>query len=511
MKKILKIISIVSFLFFAFYFLKDINLPFVGPFGNNNATYSIQAKNYLKIGLGRTKLAPANKIEDGKFQYYLHHPPLLQLLTALSFKVFGQNLWWPGRFFPIASTLISIILMTAIAKKLFGEIEGWFTLFFASTSPFLFSFGKIIQFEPFLLCITLLFIYIIVHKSSQKTTGWLIFLSIIGCLIDWTMILFLLSLYFIYRNFSLNRNAIKTCLAVGFAVLVLFFIYASFLVGPKEIISAYIGRNFGKELFGQHWAVLKLISLLLLRIIIYFTPLSFAAAIYLLLKRKMDKVSLVFLVFGGSNVLLFLNGAYAHPYWLYYLTPFFIFSSARLMKQICNQKSRLCLGIIFLIANLPFSALVIKYKDQQIKKALWQNEFIDQITPLLKPDEEIGVSWDFNEELLRYKTGHPVTILWSKKEIFKNTLEKPKWHYFIFSCWANCNPEDAKIGETLLEKYDLALKEKENRAFLFDLTEPSKGQPKEIYGKKSEVEKGNTLLPLLYYRKARDFLGVNQI
>jgi len=509
MKKILKIISIVSFLFFAFYFLKDINLPFVGPFGNNNATYSIQAKNYLKIGLGRTKLAPANKIEDGKFQYYLHHPPLLQLLTALSFKVFGQNLWWPGRFFPIASTLISIILMAAIANQIWGKTEKWLTLFFASTSPFLFSFGKIIQFEPLLLCVTLLFTYLAIKNSSRKLTFPLILLIVIGCLIDWPMIIFLLAVCLI--GITSKSYKFHMHVHIGFVVLVLFFAYASLFVGPKELISAFFGRSLGSEFFGQSWALPKLIFLLLLRIIIYFTPLGLASAIYLLLKRKTDQISLVYLAFGGSNVLLFLNGAYAHPYWLYYLTPFFLFSSVSLTKKIFDQKKWPWLGIVLLITNAAFSALVIKYKDQQIKKALWQNEFIDQITPLLKPDEEIGVSWDFNEELLRYKTGHPVTILWSKKEIFKNTLEKPKWHYFIFSCWANCNPEDAKIGETLLEKYDLALKEKENRAFLFDLTEPSKGQPKEIYGKKSEVEKGNTLLPLLYYRKARDFLGVNQI
>lgn len=509
-KKILKVVSLASFFLFSFYLLKDSNLPFVGPFGNNNSTYSIQAKNYIKIGLERTRLAPVNKIEGEKFQYYLHHPPLLQLLTALSFKMFGQNLWWPGRFFPIVSTLISIILMTVIAKKLLGETEGWFTLFFASTSPFLFSFGKIIQFEPLLLCITLLFIYIIVQDSSRKKTRWLIFLSIIGCLTDWTMILFLLSVYFIYRTSSLSKNTIRICLYVSFVTLILFFIYASLLVSPKEIISAYIGRNLGSELFGQPWAVPKLILLLFLRSIVYFTPLSFVSAIYLLLKRRTDKVSLIFLLFGSSNILLFLNGAYAHPYWLYYLAPFFIFSSAKLIKQICNQKNKLWLGIIFLTANLAFSCFVIKYKDQQTKKALWQNEFIDQILPFLSQNEEVGVSWDFNEELFRYKGDCLITILWSKEEIMQSANQR-KWRYFIFSCWANCNSEDAKIGEILTEKYKLILREKENRAFLFDLTQAAQNQPKEIDDKKSMVEEENVSLPLLYYRMVKNFLGVNQI
>lgn len=508
-KRILKAVSLASFFLFGCYLIKDSNLPFVGPFGNNNSTYSVQAKNYINIGLERTKLAPVNKVEGGKLQYYLHHPPLLQLLTALSFRLFGQNQWWPGRFFPIVTTLISIVLMAGIAKKLFGKNEGWLALLFASTSPFLFSFGKIIQFEPLLLCTTLLFVYILIRGFKHKTK-WLIFLSITGCLIDWTMILFLLSIYFLYRTPSGSKNIVRTCLFAGFIVLGVFFVYASLLVGPKEMISAYIGRNLGSELFGQSWAVPKLVFLLFLRSIVYFTPLSFASAIYLLLRKKTDKISLIFLVFGSSNVFLFLNGAYAHPYWLYYLAPFYIFSSAQLTKQICNQKKRLWLGIILLILNIAFSSLVIRYKNQQTKKALWQNEFIDQVSPLLTQSEEIGVSWDFNEELFRYKTNRTATILWSKEEILQAT-EQTKWRYFIFSCWANCNLEDAKIGEILGTKYKLVLKEKEGRASLFDLTQATKNEPKEIDGKKPESGRGNVSLPILYYRKVKNFLGVNQI
>lgn len=508
--KILKIVSVISFLSFIFYFLYNANLPFVGPFGNNNATYSLQAKNYLQFGLWRTKLAPVNEVKDGKFQYYLHHPPLLQLLTALSYKIFGQNSWWPGRFFPIVSTLASIILMVAVANQIWGKKEKWLTLFFASTSPFLFSFGKIIQFEPLLLCITLFFTYLAIKNSSHKLTFPLILLIVTGCLIDWPMIIFLLAVYLV--GITSKSYKFHMHVHIGFVVLVLFFAYASLLVGPKELISAFFGRSLGSELFGQLWALPKLIFLLLLRIIIYFTPLSFASAIYLLLKRKTDKISLIYLAFGGLNVLLFLNGAYAHPYWLYYLTPFFLFSSVSLTKKIFDQKKWLWLGIILLITNTIFSVLVVRYKDQQVKKALWQNVFIDQITPLLTKDEEIGTSWDFNEELFRYKTGHPIKILWLKEEIFKDTLEEPKWHYFIFSCWANCNPKDAKIGETLLEKYNLALKEKENRAFLLDLTKPKKGtDQREASGETMIKKESYSSLLWQYYRKMRDWLGVNQI
>lgn len=507
MKKSLKVVSLISFLLFSFYLLKDGNLPFVGPFGNNNSTYSIQAKNYLKLGLWQTNLAPVNKVENGRFQYYLHHPPLLQLLTAFSFKIFGQNLWWPGRFFPIVSTLVSIILMAAIAKKLWGAIAGWLILFFACTSPFLFSFGKIIQFEPLLLCITLLFIYTLIYHPSKKIQWWLVFLTVVGCLVDWTMLLFLLSVYFV---FSSKVNVFRVYLWLSFTTLVLFFVYSSLMVGPKELLQAYVGRNLGSELFGQRWAIPKLISLLLLRIIIYFTPLSFVSGAYLLLKRKVDKVSLVFLVFGSLNILLFLNGAYAHPYWLYFLTPFLIFSSARVIKQIFDRKKLAWLGVVILIVNTIFAVLVIKHKDQQTKKALWQNEFIDQVSSLLAPGEAIGVSWDFNEELFRYKTDHTVTVLWSKDEIMQTT-DQNKWRYFIFSCWANCSSNEAKIGEILMEKYEPILREKEGRAILFDLTKTSQKQVKDISREKIQIEKMKVSPLLLYYRKAKNFLGVNQI
>ena len=295
----------------------------------------------------------------------------------------------------------------------------------------------------------------------------------------------------------------------------LFFGYASWLTEPKELISAYIDRGFGGELFGKTWAVSRLTVLLLLRITLYFTPLGLLSGIIFIFRKQKDKIPLIFLLFGGLNIALFLNGAFAHPYWLYYLTPFLIFSLAQMLNKIISPKRWRWLGILLLITNTAFSALVTGYKDQQIKKALWQNDFIDQVKPWLTEGEEIGTSWDFNEELFRYKTGQPIKILWSEEEILKNTLPKPKWHYFIFSCWANCRPQEGlEIQETLGERFRLVLREKEDRAILYDLAQPPlKNAPETITSPvledSSKLKKSSEII--LFYRKVRDFFGVNQI
>jgi len=244
--KLLKIISVFSFLSLVFYFIYNADLAFVGPFGNNNATYSLQAKNYLKYGLLKTKFAPINKEVNGNFQYYLHHPPLLQLSTALAYKIFKTNSWWPGRFFPIVSTLVSIILISLIAKNLWGDTAGRLALFLGSTCPFLLSFGKIIQFEPLLLAITLIFTFSAGKKVNKKTFLWLSLLAVAGSLIDWPMILFLAFFYLVNQKRLYKPQAY---LLLSLITLILFFIYVSWLSGPKELISAFLGRSLGSELF----------------------------------------------------------------------------------------------------------------------------------------------------------------------------------------------------------------------------------------------------------------------
>ncbi|RJR24336.1 hypothetical protein C4578_03045 [Candidatus Microgenomates bacterium] len=501
----LKIIAALSFLFCLIYFLKDINLPFVGPFGNNNATYSIQAKNYQKYGLLNTKFGPVNRKVGERFEYYLHHPPLLQLSTLLSYTLFGFENFWPGRFFPVLLTLASVLLLFLISKRIWGEKEGYLTLILASLCPFLLSFGKLIQFEPWVLFFSLVFVFLWEKEFAFKTF-LLFFTTVFGSLSDWTFFLFLFSFFIIYKD----KKQVKYLLT-SLVTLLLFLTYVSFLVGFKELTTAYLVRSLGNEFLGKEYPFLKLFILTLIRIFIYFSPLAFLPIFYLV-KEKIKKEVFVFLVFGILNIVLFLNGTFAHPYWLYYLSPFFILTLSRSSVILFENKKRYFrLFFCFSFAlNLVFCLLVISYKDKQVKKSLWQNNFIDEITPLIGT-EKIGVNWDFNEELFRYKTGLPIKIYWSEEEIKNDALEG-KWRFFVFSCYANCSSKDRQIGNFLSEKFEVSHIEKEGRAFLFDLykkNEEGQGSfPNSSFNSPpSTTRKGLTN----YYRKLRDFLEVNQI
>lgn len=512
--KFLKILSCLSFVFCVVYFIKDANLPFVGPFGNNNSTYSIQAKNYLKFGLLKTKLAPVNRVENNHFLYYLHHPPILQLLTALSYKIFGQNHWWPGRFFPILATILSLLFLFLIGKKSSGKNAGWWTLFFAASSPFLLTFGKIIQFEPMVLLATLFFSWF----SCQYFDHWrkeikilFLFLVALASLIDWPISIYFIFLAFFYFRKSHSRE-IWLIPLVSLSTLTVFFVYASSLTGSQELINAYLGRGFGTELFGRPWPFLQLGLLTILRCLLYFSPLVVTFALRRL-KKGLSLIEKIYLFFGLAYLLLFPNATYAHPYWLYFLAPFFILSAGREMADLSARKgllTKFCLTIL-LILNFVFSLVVLNFKDRQVKKALWQSSFIEQVRPLLTADTKVAVSWDFNEELFRYQANLPVKIFWSEKEILKEIIELPKFDTFIFSCWANCTSHDAELGKILSEKYRLVLLEKENRAFVFDLRQSATiNKVREVLPTGKVMEKK---LPkvIFYYRRIRDFLGVNQI
>ncbi|MBU2577731.1 hypothetical protein KKA69_02755, partial [Patescibacteria group bacterium] len=333
----------------------------------------------------------------------------------------------------------------------------------------------------------------------------LFFISILGSLFDWTFLIFLFSFLMVYKD----KRAIKYLLA-SFTSLFLFFIYASILVGFNDLTTAYLTRSLGSELFNFKFPLLRLLTLSLVRIIIYFSPLALFLSILYPFKEKVKKPVLVFLIFGSLNIVLFLNGAFAHPYWLYFLSPFFILTSSR-MLIILSEKKKVFLKFVFvfaLLVNFCFCFLVINFKDKQVKKALWQDDFINKITPLVH-ENGIGVNWDFNEELFRYKTGLPIKIYWSREEIFSDVSEN-KWQYFVFSCWANCSQKDQEIGRFLSQKYESIYSEKEGRAFLFDLEKPKKeASSASSPNLSSDIPPANRLIFL--YRKLRDLLSVNQI
>lgn len=523
--------KIFFLLIFLFLLMLDINLPFVGPYGNNNSTYSLQAKNYIRYGYLKTKFAPMVNPENNfplKPKYYLNHPPLLQIALSVSYRIFGVNNWWPGRIVPALATIISLYLISKLAEILYSKKISLLVLIIACFIPTFLIYGKLIQFEPLLLPFILMATILFFNYTSKKKKSSLIYLIIcmfIGFLIDWPMVFYsfiLGAVYLWHEGFKKGIRISFLMFLCGIIFTLIYFYYVFLITNNSSfLISAYFGRSIWGPPFNLPNPIFSQIKILLLRFIIYFTPLSLISMIILLKNnifnpksfedlRTKTKIALLF--FPSIYVLAFPNGAWEHPYWLYYFIPITIFSTAEFLYFFYTNSSTNKIKFIILlvfILNAIFSLSVFNIKRFQTTKAAWQDNFINEITSLIEKDKNIGISWDFNDDFLRYKTGKNVTILWKREKLLEYlTINPLKWNHFVFACWTNCSETDKELGLDLLKIFKASYVEKNGKAILLDLNNKTDNDAKNINLFNDEASNNNIVN---IYRQIRNKLSVEQI
>src|SRR5262245_27450131 len=89
----------------------------------NGGFYAVIAQNYLKFGLRSTALAPVLRggaQQPDEYLYYLHHPPLVGLLIAASFAVFGVS-HLVARIPFILLSIAALLGAAHLARRLAGD------------------------------------------------------------------------------------------------------------------------------------------------------------------------------------------------------------------------------------------------------------------------------------------------------------------------------------------------------------------------------------------------------
>lgn len=186
-----------------YFFFSGINLPYVGPNAANFNDYSLIAKNYNIFGFLNTKLAgivSVTKNLPSDPEYYLHHPPLLSIVGAFFFKMFGYD-FWVGRLVVILFSLGSLPLIFAIGKNVLNKTYAWICVFTYVFVPGSVVFGRMIGQEPLVFFFSLATLLLIIKYLKNKSNFYiiLIILSVIlGTLSDWPMTYFSLITRYIY-------------------------------------------------------------------------------------------------------------------------------------------------------------------------------------------------------------------------------------------------------------------------------------------------------------------------
>ena len=184
--------TLILILFFAVLIrCYEITLPYCKSW--EIAFQEIIAKNHLTYGFGQTHFVSVISILDGQNIYHLSHPPLLQILIAISYFFFGIH-EWSARIVPILSSLGTIILIYAIAYRVWDERTALSAALFASFMPMSAYFGRVVNFEPLVLFVVLLFAWAFLmwnETNNKKYYILTIFAVILGGLTDWPFFLIL--------------------------------------------------------------------------------------------------------------------------------------------------------------------------------------------------------------------------------------------------------------------------------------------------------------------------------
>jgi len=424
-KIIIIIFSTVILLVVLIAWVVGINKPFVDINHYNDAAFANMGRNYLKLGFWETKLGPVwevNPKQPKPYFYYLHHPPLVALLTGVSFSIFGVH-EWSARIIPILFSLGSLILIYLITKKLYDRKRAVVSLFFAAIMPLFFIFGKMVCHEAPTLFFSLLMLYFyLMFLDNEKYFKWIIFGQVFGLLSGWP-IFYMSGLIFIHYNFFIRKMGfrLKKILVDKFFILlaspILFFvswlIYAKLLTGSYGGISgvhsgkvAYEGlfKSFLQATGFIHMWSADFVNGFILKIFSYFLvyttlPLAFLSSYYCVSASKNeDKKSRAVLLglfcFGLIHIVLFSSGGVMnHPFWIYYFIPAIAISSAIVFNNIKTKGAKCATLVLFLV----FSFSTIRNKRAESVKAndLFRYNIGKKINFVSEPSDIFGIRWPY--------------------------------------------------------------------------------------------------------------------
>jgi len=112
--------------------------------GITGAVYSLCGRNFVRHGFMETEFIPfrnAGAISPEEFHFYVNHPPLVPILVALSFKIFGVH-EWAARLVPLLFSLGSLWMIYLLGKRFWSLETARTAAFIASILPIFSYYAK---------------------------------------------------------------------------------------------------------------------------------------------------------------------------------------------------------------------------------------------------------------------------------------------------------------------------------------------------------------------------------
>lgn len=326
------------------------------------------ARRHIDPGLSLTHgLSTLNNLGP-ESTFHATHPPLLQLTLAGLFAAFGES-EAAARIVPIGSFWLMLWGIWKLTRSL-SPTARIGALASALIIPLSFYVGRIVNFEaPTLACIVLTLVCLDSLNQSDTKRTWiaLIFLGIIGTLIDWPYALFVTCLFACSglrtdRSPQYNR-AVRMLWILSMSVALLY-VATVWSAGVLSSMTQHARLQTGMAAADQKFQLPPLLTslewwrLLIKRLALYGTPVfPLAAALGLfpgtLKKRFRDPLRhecFVLFIFCASYLGLFSRASHNHLWCLFYVCPFLSLSFGLLMNRVKPRTGYLLLGIAAVFA-----------------------------------------------------------------------------------------------------------------------------------------------------------------
>jgi hypothetical protein len=473
-KKCLYYLLLVIIIIWAFWLrLIEIDNPWIGHHDFNGTWISLAAENYLKYGFFETKFGSTTNsgiIPDGKYTYYIHHPPLICWLVSLSFMVYGSS-ENSARIVSIYLSLCTIFLIFLICTLLFDYNLALLAALIQTLLPMDAFFGRFVNHEPLILFLAMLTFYLYLKWiEDNKYFPFLVGSTIIGCLSGWSYyylpgLLFLHYQIFVKKTWQLKKIIILPIICI--ISFLAFLLYIQLLTGSinggdyGSIFEAFKVRISSKTII--NFTIGEFLLTEYNRILDLFTPIITVFTIFYLLtfisypKLRLENKGIflmLLMLFGILHPLVFKQQAYVHDYLLFNLSPFMSITSAIVileLTKILSSHFRIPIAlfpIIFVLSymNLSKPSLLKLHEVRNLEEEYKLGVYLKNYT---RPDELIMSSLDNGSSELQlkyYSQRHLSSNISSKYDMAKLLDDgKGKYHFFL---------DDKESGKSdILEDY----------------------------------------------------------
>ncbi|MBU1218192.1 glycosyltransferase family 39 protein [Myxococcota bacterium] len=408
------IVGGIIFFVFTLFNLRGLKEPFLtGHAGFNGALRSTIATNYNRYGFIKTGLLPFKN--TGPFDFnnrdkegivHWHHPPLINILTAISFRLFG-NSEASARFFPILAAMATFWLLFFWLHHKYGPWASLAGVFFLTIIPMQTTFGNMINYEGVIIALTLIALVAWeIRDKYPKLIGFIFVLSFLAAgFTDWPGFI-LAGVTGIFMLFESRRNW-KIVLVTGIcmtALLVFLFFWLSAWAehdGLAGLARYRAGMGSIKVTYGQ------LLERTMYRLRDYYGFFIISGGLIwiigkLLIFRSVDKIVAVF---GISTVIYFSAfkaGAHIHVFFLHYATCAIIVAAAAGFASLMNTLDKLLSNIsggeltnlyiekirrtLFILTPALIAFLIFSWNMPLIEKTLRESRGISYKKPSFVPN-----------------------------------------------------------------------------------------------------------------------------